>query len=72
MAHHLKLLVDAVAAVHISCLTRDVQRFATMVALDHADHFRRGLSFIHQATHAQAGLQAKADFGLHVREFFLE
>ena len=72
VADHVVFVMNAVAAVHVARHAGDVQRLAARVALDHGDHFGRGLAFVHQAAHAQAGLQAESDFSLHVGEFFLD
>ena len=71
VADDVVFVVDAVAAVHVARQAGDVQRLAAAVALDHADHLGQGFSFVHQAAHAQASLQAQRDFGLHVSQFLL-
>src|SRR6516165_6037077 len=51
--HHVVLDLDAVAAVHVARLARDVERLAAIVALDDRDHFGSKLALIHQAANAQ-------------------
>ena len=57
--------------MHVAADAGDVQRLAAVIALDQADHFRRGLAFVHQPAHAQRGLQAQGDFGLHIGQLQL-
>ena len=53
VTHDVVFDLDTVAAVHVACLTGDIQRLAAIVALDDGDHFRRHLAFVEQATDAQ-------------------
>ncbi|NRP42844.1 hypothetical protein XMM3392_003255 [Aliiroseovarius sp. xm-m-339-2] len=69
---HVEVLADAVAAMHVTGQTRDIQRLAAIVALDQRHHLGRGFGFVHQATDAQSGLQAQGDLGLHIGQFQLE
>ncbi|NRP42849.1 hypothetical protein XMM3392_003260 [Aliiroseovarius sp. xm-m-339-2] len=69
---HVEVLADAVAAMHVTGQTRNIQRLATIVALDQRHHLRRGFRLIHQAADAQRGLQAQGDLGLHIGQFQLE
>ena len=72
MPDHMEVQADAIAAVHVPRHARHVQRLAAVVAFDDRDHLGRERTFIHQTPDTEAGLQAKRDFGLHVRQFLLE
>jgi hypothetical protein len=63
---------DAVAAQHVACLARDIQRLAAGVALDQGDQLRGDLARAHELAGAQAALQAEGDLGLHVGELELD
>ena len=47
VAHHLKLLGDSIAAMHVTGHARDIQRLAAIVALDQRNHLWRGGPLIH-------------------------
>ena len=51
---------DAVATMHVAGVSRDLKRFAAVVALDQADHLGRGTGFVHQAPYAQTRLVDQA------------
>src|SRR5690606_17117946 len=53
VAHHLEILLDAVAAMHVARGPGDVQRLAAVVALDETDHFGRRLRLVHEPADAQ-------------------
>ena len=72
MTDHLKILGNAISAVHVPGRTRNVERFAAVVALHQRDHFRSSPAVIHQAANTQSTLETEGDFGLHVGQFFLE
>ena len=71
VADHVVLIVNAVTPVHVAGHASDVQSLAAAVAFNQADHFWNGFSFVHESTHAQAGLQTQTDFGLHVGQLLL-
>ena len=71
VADHLIFPADAIAAMHVARLTRDIERFTDIVALDHADHVRRKAAFVHQATDAKRALQAQRDVGQHICQLLL-
>ena len=66
------LIDDAVAAVHVAGHPRDIQRLAAVVALQQADHLRRGVVLVHQPPEPQHRVQAERDLGLHVRQLLLD
>ena len=68
---HVILIHNAIAAMHVARNAGNVQSLAAVVALDQADHLGRGLVFIKQPPHAQHCVQAKRDFGLHIRQLLL-
>src|SRR6476659_3152099 len=72
VAHHLEYGADAVAAVHVAGDPRDVERFASIVALDQADRLGDELTGLEPATDAQLCLEAKRDLGRHVGELELD
>ena len=72
VTHDGEAIGNAVAAMHVTRHARDVERFATVVSLEQADHFRRRTAHIHQPSHTQNGLQAKGNLGLHIGQFLLE
>ena len=72
MSHDVVLVMDAVAAVHVSRDPRNGKRLAAVVSFDEADHFGRGLVLVKQSPDPQAGLQAKADFSLHIDKLDLD
>ena len=71
VAHHVIFTGNAVAAMHIACLARHIERLADIIALDDRHHFRREAAFIHQPPDAQAGLIAQRNFRLHIGQFLL-
>ena len=59
VAEHDVLVRDTVAAVHVACSARDLQRLAAVVPLDERDHLGGGAAFVHEAPDAERGLQAR-------------
>ena len=47
VAHNLKVLGDAIAAMHVPRGARDIESFATVVAFHDADRLGRGTPCIH-------------------------
>ena len=45
--HDLIFIADAITAVHISGMARNIKRFSDIVTLDERDHLRREPAFIH-------------------------
>lgn len=72
VADHVEVLTDPVATMHVAGMAGDLKGLAAIVPFDQADHLGRGAGFVHQATHAQRGLQAQRDLGLHVGKLQLE
>ena len=72
VARHAELVADAVAAHHVARHAGDIERLAAAVALDQRGDFHHVLVLVLHAAHAQAGLQAQRDFGLHVGQLFLD
>src|SRR5437762_1187639 len=72
MANHMKLVDDAVSAVHVARHSRDVQCLAATVAFEDRRDFRRCLACVLQSSEPQARLQSDRDLGLHVRQLFLD
>src|SRR6516162_2774172 len=71
VAHDVILDLDAVAAVHVACRPRDIERLAAVVALDDGYDLGCRLAIIEQASGAQGTLQPECDLGLHIGELFL-
>ena len=71
VADDLVFLGDAVAAVHVARLSRDVQSLADIVAFDDADHVGAEAVFVDQASDAKRGLQAQRNVGHHVSQLLL-
>src|ERR1700730_1519133 len=65
-AHHMKLIGNAVAAVHVAGEPRHFQSLAAIVALEQRDRRRRYLALLDQPGQPQHRMQAERDFGLHV------
>ena len=72
VADHMILKRDAVAAVHVTRLSRNIKSFAAVVALHQRDHFWRGLGLVHQAAQPQRAVKPECDLGLHIRQLLLE
>ncbi len=72
VAHHAVFVRDAVAAVHVAGVARDLERLADVVALDDRDHLRREPPFVHQPPDPERRLQPESDLRLHIGELFLE
>ena len=72
VADDVEFVGNAVAAVHVAGRAGNLQRLAAVVALQEGNGLGRELARIHQAARLQAGGEAEGDFGLHVRQLFLE
>src|SRR5216684_7405131 len=72
VADHVVLVRDAVAAMHVAGGAGDVERLAAIVALQDRDHFGGVAARILEPPEAQARVQTKGDFGLHVDELLLD
>src|SRR5690606_32678234 len=72
VADHVVFVADAVAAVHVTGHTGDLQSFAAVVALEQGDGIGNCLAGVHQTTQLQGALQAQGDLGLHVGQFLLD
>ena len=72
VADHLIFTRNAVTAVHIAAHPGNIQRLADIVPLDHRYNFGRERPLIHDAAHAQTGLQGEGDFGHHIGQLFLK
>ena len=57
--------------MHIAGDARNIERLATIVALDEADRLGDQLAGFEAAADAQRRLQSEADFGHHVRKLQL-
>src|SRR5690606_22879699 len=71
VAHDAISDLDAVATMHVARHASDVERLATVVALDDRDHLRRPVAGLHQATYLKSSLQAERDFRLHIGQLAL-
>src|SRR3954470_14944660 len=70
-AHHVKLVGDAVAAMHVAGEARDVEGLAAIVALEQRHRRRPRPARFHQPPEPVRRVQAERDFGLHVGELLL-
>ena len=66
------LIRDAVAAMHVTRHSGDIERFTAVVAFHQRDIFNRAVIIIHESTHTQCALQAKGNFSLHIGELLLD
>ena len=71
VADDMILIHDAIAAVHVAGDAGDVQRLAAVVALQQADHLRRGVMLVDQPPQPQDGVQPQRDLGLHIGQLLL-
>src|ERR1700745_683127 len=55
----------------VACHSRDLERFAAIVALEQRHRRRRGAAGFEQAPQPQRRVQAERDLGLHVGELLL-
>src|SRR5437667_6409039 len=67
----MKLVGDAVAAMHVARRARDLERLATIVALEQRYRGRRSAALLQQPAEPQRRVQPKRDLGLHVGELLL-
>ena len=51
MAHHVEILGNAVAAVHVTGHAGDIKRLATVAPFHHRNHLWGGFALIHEAAH---------------------
>ena len=56
VSHHVVVVLNAVAAVHVAGKPRDIECLAAIVALDEGDHFRRHPTLVEQAADPQRRL----------------
>src|SRR5690606_19602446 len=69
--HHVIRALNAVAAMHVASLARNVERLAAIVAFDQRNHFRGRLRLVKQLADAQRSLKAERNLGLHVGKLLL-
>ncbi len=72
MAYHMVFVGDAVAAVHVARRAGDSEGFAAIIALDQGNHLRLGGVVVEHAAHAQGGVEAEGNLGLHVGKLELD
>src|SRR5690606_25403024 len=72
VADDVVFVADAVAAVHVTGNTGDLQSFTAVVALEQGDGIGNCQAGVHQAAQLQGTLQAQGDLGLHVCQFLLD
>ena len=51
MAHHVEVLGNTVAAVHVTRHAGDIKRLATVAPFHHRNHLRGSIALIHEAAH---------------------
>lgn len=72
VADDVVLVREAVAAEHVTCVARDLDRLAARVALHHGDELHWRLALVKQTSDLQTRLETDRDLRAHVRELLLD